>query len=208
MSSKILLLDDHKIFADSLKMVLEAQHFLVKNVNDPELALKYIASEDFAIVITDMEMPVMNGLDFLKKAYAITAAKKEIPKYVVLTGHTKTSVFQPLYALGIDAYLSKNASPLELFTMLKKVLQGEKYYEKEVYDAFLKGQKKMEEMEFTKRELEVLHYILEEKTTAEIAAILQISPYTVEGHRKNLLQKTNSKNVVGLIKYSLLNNLG
>ena len=62
-------------------------------------------------------------------------------------------------------------------------------------------------VEFTTRELDVLQLILEEKTTSEIAEKLKISPFTVEGHRKNLMQKTNSKNVVGLIKYSLLNNI-
>lgn len=208
MYPKILILDDHKIFAESLKMVLEAQHFLVKNVMEADIALKYLQSESFDVVITDIEMPNINGIDFLKKTHSIATQLPKIPKYVVLTGHTKVAVFQQLYYLGIDAYLSKNASQLELITMLKKVLRNEKYFEKSVYDSFLKETKKTEEMEFTKRELEVLKLILEEYTTAEIAQALQISPYTVEGHRKNLLQKTNSKNVVGLIKYSLLNNLG
>jgi DNA-binding CsgD family transcriptional regulator len=67
--------------------------------------------------------------------------------------------------------------------------------------------KNAESIEFTARELDVLRLIMDEKTTADIAVELGISAYTVEGHRKNLLQKTNSKNVVGLIKYTLVNNL-
>jgi DNA-binding NarL/FixJ family response regulator len=208
MHPKILLLDDHRIFAESLKVVLETKGFKVKNVDDAEVALKYLTSESFDIVITDIEMPKINGIDFIKKAFIINQTQSNLPKYVVVTSHTKMAVFQQLYTLGIDAYLSKKASPLELFSMLKKVLKGEKYFEKSIYDDYLKGQKKTEEIKFTKRELEVLKLILEEYTTAEIAEMLLISPYTVEGHRKNLLQKTNSKNVVGLIKYSLLNNLG
>lgn len=94
-----------------------------------------------------------------------------------------------------------------MISVVKKVLQNEKYFEKTIYEAYLKENKNSADIELTSRELDVLRLIMEENTTSEIAEKLQISPYTVEGHRKNLLQKTNSKNVVGLIKYSLLNNL-
>jgi DNA-binding CsgD family transcriptional regulator len=91
--------------------------------------------------------------------------------------------------------------------VIKKVLKNEKYFEKSIYDAFINSNSETNSVEFTTRELDVLQLILEEKTTSEIAEKLQISPFTVEGHRKNLMQKTNSKNVVGLIKYCLLNNI-
>lgn len=67
MSPKILVLDDHKIFTESLKMVLESHNFVVKNITDASLALKYIQSESYDIVITDIEMPEINGIEFLKK---------------------------------------------------------------------------------------------------------------------------------------------
>ena len=96
---------------------------------------------------------------------------------------------------------------MELLNVIKKVLKNEKYFEKSIYDAFISANTETNSVEFTTRELDVLQLILEEKTTSEIAEKLKISPFTVEGHRKNLMQKTNSKNVVGLIKYSLLNNI-
>ncbi|SEQ18963.1 response regulator transcription factor [Flavobacterium urocaniciphilum] len=206
MNQKILIVDDHKVFCESLKMVLEAHKFYVVNVIDGELALKHLKSGDFDIVITDVEMPKMNGFDFIKEIKAIENELPKIPKYIILTSYSKIKVFKQFYNLGIHAYLSKNVSQLELINVIKKVLKNEKYFEKSIYDEYISSDTNSNQVEFTKRELDVLHLILDEKTTNEIAEKLQISPFTVEGHRKNLMQKTNSKNVVGLIKYAMLNN--
>lgn len=204
---KILIVDDHKVFSESLKMVLESQNFHVTNLVNADLALKYLKSEEFDVLITDVEMPEMNGFDLIKKIKSIESQLPKIPKYVILTSFSKIKVFKQFYNLGIDAYLSKNVSQLELINVLAKVLQNEKYFEKSIYDAYLNSDFIEKEVTFTSRELDVLNLILEENTTSEIAVKLKISPYTVEGHRKNLMEKTNSKNVVGLIKYALLNNL-
>lgn len=204
MSVKILIIDDHKVFSESLKAALETQNYVVKITNDATVALKYLDHEEFDIAITDIEMPTMNGVEFLKK---VREKESKKTKYIVLTSITKNSIFKQLLKLEIDGFLSKNVSQLELTSVIKKVLKGEKYYEKSVYDSYLKANNKNSQVDFTKRELDVLRLILDEKTTAEIAEELEISAFTVEGHRKNLLQKTNSKNVVGLIKYAILNNL-
>lgn len=207
MNQKILIVDDHKVFSESLKMVLENHGFDVKNINNAEIALKYLKSEAYDIVITDVEMPEINGFDFIKKIKTIESDLPKIPKYIILTSYSKIKVFKQFYNLGVNAYLSKNVSQLELLNVIKKVLKNEKYFEKSIYDAFINANTESNSVEFTTRELDVLQLILEEKTTSEIAEKLKISPFTVEGHRKNLMQKTNSKNVVGLIKYSLLNNI-
>ncbi len=204
MSVKILIIDDHKVFSESLKTALETQDYVVRIANEATVALKYIDYEVFDVVITDIEMPNMNGVEFLKK---VREKKIEKTKYIVLTSIAKNSIFKQLLRLDIDGFLTKNVSQLELITVIKKVLNGEKYYEKGIYDSYLKANNAISQVDFTKRELDVLQLILEEKTTSEIAEELQISTFTVEGHRKNLLQKTNSKNVVGLIKYSILNHL-
>lgn len=207
MNAKIVIVDDHKIFSESLKLVLESNNFTVKNLNDPEVAIKYIKADSYDVVITDVEMPNMTGVDFVKQLKAIEHTFQKAPKYIVLTSHTKTKIFKQLYHLGVDAYLSKNISQLELISVVNKVLQDEKYFEKEIYEAYLHSGKHVGAIEFTPREMDVLKLILDEKTTGEIADELKISAFTVEGHRKNLMQKTNSKNVVGLIKYAIANNL-
>ena len=207
MSLKILILDDHKVFSESLKLVLETHDFEVVNVTNPKMALSLIKNQKIDILISDIEMPEMNGVDFIKLMKESSSNLEYVPKTIVLTTYKKINLFKKLIALEIDAFLSKNVTHIELLSVIKKVISGEKYYESSIYNEYLKSNKDLHAIEFTARELDVLKLIMEEKTTAEIAEELGISNYTVEGHRKNLLQKTNSKNVVGLIKYTLVNNL-
>ena len=207
MHFKILLVDDHRVFSESLKTILEAQNYEVTSVSDAELALKYVKSSNYDIIITDVEMPKINGFEFIKEIKTIENSLLSSPKYIILTSFSKIRIFKQFYDLGIHAYLSKNVSQLELISVVKRVLNNETYFEKSIYDAYIKSDISTKEIELTSREKDVLQLILEEKTTQEIADILIISPFTVEGHRKNLMQKTNSKNVVGLIKYALINNI-
>ncbi|CCG54551.1 Two-component system response regulatory protein, LuxR family [Flavobacterium indicum GPTSA100-9 = DSM 17447] len=207
MKDRILIVDDHKIFSESLKVVLERNNFEAICISDASVALKYLKTEVFDVVITDIEMPHMNGVTFIKEIKKNESSYIKVPKNIILTSHTSIKIFRQLINLNIDAYLSKNVSSIELISVVKKVLQNEKYFEKTIYEAYLKDSNINSKIEFTPRELDILKLILEEKTTMEIADELKISNFTVEGHRKNLMQKTNSKNVVGLIKYAILNNI-
>jgi DNA-binding NarL/FixJ family response regulator len=207
MAIKILLVDDHQVFSSSLKMVLESNNFDVDSAKNASLAIKLLKSFPYDLVISDIEMPEINGVDFIKEINDCKEKLKKTPKIIVLTSYNKIALFKKLLTIGIDGFLRKNTSQLELLNAINKVIANEKYYEPSIYNTFLKSDLNSNPIEFTGRELDVLRLILEEKTTSEIALELKISPYTVEGHRKNLLQKTNSKNVVGLIKYSLNNNL-
>ena len=204
MTTKILLVDDHQVFSSSLKMVLETNNYEVNRVSEAKQAIKFLKATPYDVVITDIEMPEMNGVELIKE---IKLELNKKPKIIVLTSYKKILLFKKLFALGIDGFLSKNISQFELLKALSKVLANEKYYESSIDNTYLNSNLNSNHIEFTDRELDVLKLILEEKTTSEIALKLQISKYTVEGNRKNLLQKTNSKNVVGLIKYSLNNNL-
>ncbi len=207
MALKILILDDHKVFSESLKVVLESQDFEVFNVDQASLALSLLKAHEIDVLISDIEMPEISGVDFIKIMKENTEKLAKQPKVIVLTSYKKISLFKKLLSIGIDAFLSKNVSHIELLNVIRKVNEGEKYYEASIYNEYLSLHKNAESIEFTPRELDVLRLIMDEKTTSDIAVELGISAYTVEGHRKNLLQKTNSKNVVGLIKYTLVNNL-
>jgi len=207
MSLKILILDDHRVFSESLKVVLESQGFDVVNVAQGKVALSLLKANEFDVLISDIEMPEISGVDFIKLVYQNVEALAKQPKIVVLTSYKKVSLFKKLLGIGIDGFLSKNVSHVELLNVIRKVIDGEKYYESSIYNEYLELNKNQENIDFTPRELDVLRLIMDEKTTSEIASELGISAHTVEGHRKNLLQKTNSKNVVGLIKYTLVHNL-
>lgn len=204
--TKVLVLNEHKIFSDSLKALLEGTGYFVKKSNNPIEALRFAQAEPFHIIITEEDMPQMTGVEFVKSLKESYTETRSLPKIVVLTARENQSVFQKLIHLNIDAYLSKNISNLDLFSVLKKVLNHEKHFGSSGRALQSKYDSTNTEITFTPKEKQVLELILEEKTTTEIAKIMDISTFTVEGHRKNLLQKTNAKNVVGLIKYALLNN--
>ena len=207
MAIKVLIVDDHQVFSSSLKMVLAANNFEVESVYNAKDALKYLKAISYDILLTDIEMPETNGVELIKQIKNHTIPLINIPKIIVLTSNKKLGLFQKLYKLGVHGFLSKNVTQFELLKALHKVMANEKYFDSHLYDQFLNTTNTKAIAEFTDRELDILKLILDEKTTAEIANELNISPYTVEGHRKNLMQKTNAKNVVGLIKYSLNNNL-
>ena len=207
MGLKILILDDHKVLSESLKVVLESQGFEVFNVDKANVALSLLKAHEIDVLISDIEMPEISGVDFVKMVKENSNKLAKDPKVIVLTSYKKVSLFKKLLSVGIDAFLSKNVSHIELLNVIRKVNEGEKYYEASIYNEYLSLHKNAESIEFTPREFDVLRLIMDEKTTSDIALELGISAYTVEGHRKNLLQKTNSKNVVGLIKYTLVNNL-
>jgi DNA-binding NarL/FixJ family response regulator len=207
MSLKLLILDDHKVFSESLKHVFESQGFEVFSVTNPNMAYGILKTQKIDIVISDIEMPEMSGINFVKMLKENASKLVNEPKVIILTSYRKVSLFRKLLTIGIDAFLSKNVSHIELLGVIRKVADGEKYYEAAIYNEYLELSKNSEILDFTPRELDVLKLIMDEKTTAEIAEELNISIHTVEGHRKNLLQKTNSKNVVGLIKYTLVKNL-
>ncbi len=207
MSLKLLLLDDHKVFSESLKHLFESQGFEVFNITNPIMAFGVLKTQKIDVVISDIEMPEMNGVDFVKMIKDNASILIKEPKIIILTSYRKVNLFKKLLAINIDAFLSKNVSHVELLSVITKVMEGEKYYEATIYNEYLELNKNSELLDFTPRELDVLRLIMDEKTTIEIAQELMISTHTVEGHRKNLLQKTNSKNVVGLIKYALVNNL-
>ena len=206
MSQNILLVDDHQVFSSSLKLLLNNNGYTVTTVTNANDALKYLKSVVFDLVLTDIEMPGLTGVDFVQRIFLMEQELKNMPKIIVLTSFKKISLFKTLYTMGVNGYLSKNVSSFDLLTAIKKVLNNHNYYDQDIYANYLTTTTDIT-VTLTKREKDVLQHILEEKTTSEIATILNISPHTVEGHRKNLLQKTNSKNVVGLIKYTLNNNL-
>lgn len=207
MSLKLLILDDHKVFSESLKHLFDSQGFEVVSITSPVMAFGILKSQKIDVVISDIEMPEMNGVDFVKMIKENSLILINNPKIIILTSYRKINLFKKLLSFEIDAFLSKNVSHVELLSVINKVINGEKYYEASIYNEYLEHNKSSELLDFTPRELDVLKLIMDEKTTSEIAIELNISSHTVEGHRKNLLQKTNSKNVVGLIKYALVNNL-
>lgn len=162
------------------------------------------------IIIMDLKMPGINGVEATKIIHA------EFPKLkiIALTSYNSKSFIANMIDVGAVSYLIKNATPLELITTINEVALKGFYYTDDVMkiiqDDVLTAKKTKSIFDnnfLTTREMDVLKLICSQKSTIEIAEDLFISPRTVEGHRNNLLLKTESRNIAGLVVYAVQNEI-
>lgn len=204
MSNKIIIVDDHKVFAESIASVLRNKYEVIA-VSSVERALEIAKTFCPDLVITDLQLPDKDGFFLIKTL----RDKGLLPKILVLSSITNQTTIHKLLQLQVNGFLNKNVSSLDLLDAIRKIIEGQNFYQSDIYNDYLKNFKLKSDrtQEITPREIDVLKLIIEEKTTSEIAEILNLSNHTVEGYRKNLLYKTGASNVVGLIKYAMKINL-
>ncbi len=159
-------------------------------------------------MVTDINMPRMSGYELVKTIKARNNNIKILTISMLLDHKTVSSMLE----LGVDGYVSKFASNHELLKAIDEILNGNTYYSSDVASVFMSGFQHKKESDqiiesLSKRELEILYLVLKEYSNQEIAEKLYISPRTVETHKYKLLQKTNSKNIAGLFKFAILNEL-
>ncbi len=205
---EILLVDDHNMVREGLKSIFENDesfHVKAEAINGVE-ALNTLKETKVDIVLTDISMPQMDGVELTK------AIKKNDPgqKVIALTMLGESQHIKQMLKAGVSGYLLKNCGSTELKKAITRVMDGETYYSPEVSQIImndLSGKKQASrmatEIELSERELEVLHLIIKENTNQEIADKLFISPRTVDAHKRNLLDKTGSKNIAGLVLYAV-----
>lgn len=212
--ARILVVDDHQVLIDGLKLLLRKEQTVSfqYEANSAEAALELLDQfhADIDIILTDISMNGMTGLELIRET------KKRYPriKVLVLSMYKDPETVSEILASEAEGYLLKNSGKGELLDAIRKICQGGNYYSTDVISSFMKHRTD-EEKKFKKdikellttREVEIVQLICEELTTAEIAERLFISPRTVDTHRKHILEKTESKSVVSLIKLAYEYNL-
>lgn len=205
---KIVVADDHHILLDGLKALLQKQKDmdvvgLYGNGLDLYNAVPTVSPH---IVLTDINMPGMNGQELTTKL------KQDYPQVsvIVLSMHDDIGHIMELIEAGASGYLLKNVNDKELLEAIRTVVSGKVYFCSEVAEklsTFAVQQQRRaampEEPKLTDRELEILKLIAQEYSNAQIGDTLFISERTVETHRKNMLRKTNNKTIVGLLRYAM-----
>jgi DNA-binding NarL/FixJ family response regulator len=211
---KIILVDDELLFRKGISFLLEREknmEIIFEASNGDEL-ISFLHSNNNHpdIIMMDLKMPVINGVEATK------IIRKDFPeiKIIALTSYDSKSFVANMIDVGAVSYLIKNATPQDLLTTINEVaLKGFYYtdYIMEIIKEDVLTNKKVKsnfDNDFlTKREIEVLKLICFQKSTVEIAEQLFISPRTVEGHRNNLLLKTESRNIAGLVVYAVQNEI-
>lgn len=201
----ILLVDDHQIIIDGLRGLLEGdpvigQLYEAQNGAD---TIRIAGEEPIDLILLDIDLPDISGFEVCQQLKAAPSC----PKIIALTMHGNAGYINKMIKTGVDGYLLKNTGRDELLRAVKNVMDGERYFSKDVTDALISGMQQPRKpktsdfiQKLTRREKEILQLITEELTTDEIAEKLFISPTTVISHRKSLLRKLNAKNVAGLVK--------
>ncbi len=204
---KLVLVDDHQMLLDGLAALLQGeQRFdLVGLCNNAKYALELLETTAPDIVITDINMPEISGVELTRMI------RKYHPKIKVLalSMFGERSTISEMLEAGISGYILKNTGKEELINALLKVQEGGMYFSDEITEELIKSISQKTEVKeeiqvrLTERELEIVKQIAAEKSNLEIAALLFISERTVETHRKNIFRKTNTKGVVGLLKLAM-----
>ena len=207
---KILIADDHQMFIDGIKSMLRKQKDLhiVAEANDGKPALEILRNQEIDLLISDINMPEMSGTELTK------IVKSELPhvKVLVLTMYNDREIISEIVTAEAEGYILKNTGRAELIEAITKIMDHGTFYSNEVVDIMMQEVRKAKEIEentksLTTREKEILQLVAQEHSTVQIADKLFISPRTVDTHRKHILQKTNSKTIVGLIKFAIENEL-
>jgi DNA-binding NarL/FixJ family response regulator len=211
---KIILVDDEVLFRKGISFLLTREEnieVIFEASNGLEL-MEFLKADNTKpdIIIMDLKMPFLNGIEATK------IIRRDFPdiKIIALTSYDSKSFIANMVDVGAVSYLVKNTTPQELFATINEVAEKGFYYSDYVMNIIQKDiiANKKSKCSFdtnfiTSRELEVLQLICKQKSTIEIGEKLFISPRTVEGHRNNLLLKTESKNIAGLVVFAIQHEL-
>ena len=201
---KVLLADDHQIMLDGLKAILSKDKSIhvVGTANHGLEVLEFLKKEPVDVLLLDLQMPVMDGLE------TTMHVKKSYPEVqvIMLTTNDEGSIITSLFKVGATGYLLKNASKEYLIQGIKDAFEGKKVLSPHLTEKMIESLSEEPKVKpgdipkITKREIEVVKLIAQELTTQEIADALFVSTNTVATHKRNLFVKMDVKNSVGMVK--------
>lgn len=202
---RVLIADDHRLFREALRTMLERECDVVGEAADGEEALALAARTRPQVVLLDVGMPGIGGLN------AAHRLAKETPtsKVVILSQYDDDEyVIEAMVEAGAAGYLVKTDAAAELLSAMRAVAAGKRYISSAVAPAVIGRLRNPQspagaEIKLTRREREVLKLIAEGATAKEIASRLNIAPKTAQVHRDNLKQKLSAKSTAAMVRYAI-----
>jgi DNA-binding NarL/FixJ family response regulator len=201
----VLLADDHAVVADGLASLLRSEFTVVATVTDGARLLEAARQFRPEVVVTDLAMPGMSGLDALRRLLA-GGTVPTVPKVIVLTMHADPELAVEALRAGASGFIVKHAAGTELVAAIRSVLRGKTYLSPELAQDVVgmlaePGASGRETL--TPRQREVLRLLADGRTMKEVAAALGVSPRTVETHKYQIMAALGLGSTAELIRYAL-----
>lgn len=199
----VLLADDHPMFRQGLKTLLEREDFeVVAEAADGHKAARLARALNPNVAVLDLGMPLLNGIDAAREIHKHASSTQ----VVLLTMYEEEAYVLEALRAGIRGYVLKAQAAADLITAIREVLRGAVYLSpgisKTVVDAYM-GRAELPPDPLTDRERQVLQLVAEGKTTKEIAEVLGLSVKTADSHRTRIMQKLEIHETASLVRYAI-----
>ena len=207
--SRVLIADDHTLVAELCKKLLETEFDVVGTVSDGHALVRAAGEFKPDVVVVDVAMPILNGLD------AGQQVKQMLPavKLIFLTMNPDIEIAAEAFRRGANGYLLKTCAAAELVLGVRDVLRGKSYLSpalsKDTVN-FLRNQDKRmvaEDERLTERQREVLQLLAEGKVMKEVSSILNMSTRTVAYHKYRMMEVLGARSTAELVKYAVRNHV-
>jgi DNA-binding NarL/FixJ family response regulator len=200
--TRVLLADDHAIVAEGLATLLKGHFDLVGTVGDGSDLIDVARKLRPDVIVTDMAMPVLSGLEALRR---LKAARSDA-KVIFLTMHADAQLATEAFRAGASGYVVKQSAGEELILAIQEVLQGRTYLTplitKDVIETLTESTPQPA-VKLTPRQREVLRLIAEGRRMKEIAAILELSTRTVESHKYEMMRALKVESTAELVRHAI-----
>ena len=193
---RLLLADDHPLFLDGVRRLLESKYDVVGTVADGKALITAAQNLQPDIIVVDISMPEMNGL-----AAAQIIRKTSSAKFIVLSVHSDQAYAREAFRAGVRGFVSKRAAATELLTAIKQVLEGRTYVSPLISPETPGTSQDAKRL--TLRQLEILRLVAEGYQNKEIAQLLKISVKTVEFHKTRIMTELDIHTSAGLTRYAI-----
>jgi two-component system, NarL family, response regulator NreC len=209
MKYTVLIADDHGVVRKGLRLLLEQYPELsvIGEAANGREAVTMAATLSPQIVVLDVAMPILNGIEAAEQILKVNS-KTGI---IILTMHADESYLLRALNVGVKGYLLKESAEEDLLLGIRAVANGKPFFSRAINETLLEDYMRMLKQQglsdtfdlLTAREKEVLQLLAEGKTNKEVAQLLDVSPYTVESHRTNLMQKLGIHNTAEIVLYAV-----
>lgn len=206
---RILLADDHTVMRRGIRLLLESQpeFSVVAEASDGRQAVQQAEESQPDVAVVDIAMPNLSGIEAAQRI--VTALPNTA--IVILSMHSDEGYVLRALKAGAKGYLLKDSAEGDLIEAIKAVHQGKTFFSPEISKMLVedyvreirtRGAEDSYDL-LTPREREILQLLAERKSNKEIALALNLSPYTIETHRRNLQEKLNLHSLAELILYAV-----